>query len=714
MEKKYRPYRPLIFFLLFMMIMFSFGSTEESIKFSKKGEKVLFESEHIRFELDQKMGTRVYSKIGDRLLSMISPGSPGYFIVINGVAVKDFVLDPQKTVLTMINTPPGNGKKLQMRGYAKGPLGSVIEKEFTVELFDQYPNAGLVSVQYRNINKTAGLTIENEVDASFRLDASLLDAGYGKHDFWLLQGGSYRSRPDWIMPVSDTLSYENYMGKDEKTGNSGGGLPVLDVWNLEGGLFIGSIRNKPTLVSLPVKVDQTGYLNIGIEYKRNTPFAGETYKTIPTVIGVHQGDYYNGLATYAAIMADRGLKMLETDPTDQVYDADWCGWGLGPDFTQQQMTGMIPTLEELHFNTVTMDDGWFESYGDFVLKSSIFPGGDADAAKFTATFHAKGFPVKLWFTPAVGGAITMEKHPEWFIRDKSGEMVTVDRFGVRRTAAFLCPTLPEVQNYYREMVNLVLGRWGFDGFKMDFEIINAMGECYAKDHGHSSPTESFEALPELFKVISDESRKIKPKAILEICPCGMFPSFYKMPYYNQSVASDPTNTWQIRHRGKTLKALMGPRSAYYGDHVERFYSKNNFASMVGVGGIPGSKFVAIETDDGFLGKKYPVYLDQGRKENFETWLKVYKDNRLSTGEYLNLYDIAYDKPETHVIKKEGTLYYAFYAEEWSGEIEFRGLANIEYEIIDYVNDKQIGKIKGGKKLKTQFDNYLLVKAIPAE
>jgi len=689
------------------------GVEEVHIEFSKSDGHYFIESAEIKFEFDNQMRCKVYRKSGDQLLSMVSKGEPPHFIVINGQQVKDFVVDQEKIEVSDINTESGKGKRLRLTGVSEGPLGSLIEKKLSIDLYDKFPGAGLVSVQYRNINATPGLRIEREVNNSFKLDASLLSSNNDKHAFWLLQGGSYSSRPDWIFPVTDTLSSKNYMGKDETTGNTGGGLPVLDVWNKEAGFFIGSIRDKPTLISLPAKVDEEGYLTVGIEYDRNVGF-DSIYQSIPTVIGTHNGDYFNGLSTYASIMADKGFKMLEIDTADPVYDADWCGWGLGPDFTQEQMTGMIPTLEELDFNTVTVDDGWFESYGDFVPKSTIFPGGDDDVAKFTEKFHAKGFLVKLWFTPGVGGAITMKEHPEWFIRDKNGEMVTVDRFGVRRTAAFLCPALPEVQDYYGEIVELVFSKWGFDGFKMDFEIINAMGECYATDHGHSSPEESFEALPELYKRISDESRKLKPKSILEICPCGMFPSFYKMPYYNQSVASDPNSAWQIRHRGKTIKALMGPRAAYYGDHVERFYSKNNFASMVGVGGIPGSKFVAVEEDDGFLGKKYPVYLDSGRRENFEIWLKVYKDNRLSSGDYLNLYDIAYDKPETHVIRKEGTLYYAFYAKDWNGEIEFRGLDNKEYEIIDYVNDKIMGKVRGGGKLNTRFNNYLLVKAIPAE
>lgn len=686
---------------------------KEKIEFSKDDSQFVFENAEIKFEFDNQMRSNVYRKSDNQQLSMISKGESPHFIIINGKPVKDFVVDQEKVKISDINTESGKGKRLQLTGVSEGPLGSLIEKTLSIDLYEKFPNAGLVSVQYKNVNATPYLRIEKEVNNSFKLDASLLNSNNDRHAFWLMQGGAYVSRPDWIFQVTDTLSFKNYMGQDHTTSHVGGGLPVLDVWNKETGFFIGSIRDKPTSISLPVEVDKSGFLNLGIEYDRDVVF-DNVYQSIPTVIGVHKGDYFNGLTTYASIMADRGFEMLKVEESDPVYGAIWCGWGLGPDFTQKQMTGMIPTLDELNFNTVTVDDGWFESYGDFVPKPSIFPNGDEDVTKFTSKFKEQGYPIKLWFTPGVGGSITMKEHPEWFIRDLNGKMVTIGRYGKGRTAAFLCPALPQVQDYYKQLVALVIKKWGFDGFKMDFEFINGVDKCYAADHKHAAPEESFEALPELYKIISDESRKIKPKVILEMCPCGMFPSFYKMPYTNQPVASDPKSTWQIRHRGKTIKALMGSRTAYYGDHIERFYDNNNFASMLGVGGIPGSKFVAIETDDGFLGKKYPVYLDAGRRENFEIWLKVYKDNRLASGEYLNLYDIAYDKPEAHVVRKNGTLYYAFYADEWNGEVEFRGLANKEYVIMDYVNDKQIGKIKGEGKLKIEFTDYLLVKAVLAE
>jgi alpha-galactosidase len=700
---------------LLTIIAFSFSVGKEGkIEFSKNDNQYSFENTEIKFEFDNQMRCNVYRKSDDGLLSIVRQKDSPHFLIINGIQVKEFIIDPKKVEVTDIQGESGKGKRLQMPGLSEGPSSSEIEKILTIDMYDKFPNAGLVSVEYRNVGSTPGLRIEKEVDNSFNLDASLLNSDYGRHAFWILQGGSYRFRPDWIIPVTDTLSFENYMGKDESKCNAGGGLPVLDVWNKETGFFIGSIREKPTLISLPAKVDADGYLQIGIEYKRDIEFGAERYKTIPTVIGVHKGDFFNGLSTYSAIMADRGFKMLELKPKDPVYGAVWCGWGLGPDFTQKQMTGMIPTLKEFHFNTVTVDDGWFKYYGDFVPKPTIFPGGDEDVAQFIDTFHKHGYPVKLWMTPGVGGEVLMAEHPEWFLRDENGSMVTVDRFEVRRKAAFLCPVLQEVQDYYKDIVDLVINKWGYDGFKMDFEITNAMGLCYAPEHNHQSLTESFEALPIIYKIISEETRKLKPKAILEMCPCGMFPSFYKMPYYNQAVASDPNSTWQIRHRGKIIKALMGPGAAFYGDHVERFYSKNNFASMVGVGGIPGTKFVAIETDDGFLGKKYPVWMDPERRVNFEIWLKVYKDHRLTSGKYLNLYDIIYDKPETHVIKKDDILYYSFYSSEWDGEVELKGLEEKEYVITDYVNDKVLGKVKGSEKLNVTFNDHLLVRAVLAE
>jgi len=88
---------------------------------------------------------------------------------------------------------------------------------------------------------------------------------------------------------------------------------------------------------------------------------------------------------------------------------------------------------------------------------------------------------------------------------------------------------------------------------------------------------------------------------------------------------------------------------------------------------------------------------------------------LSKGDYLNLYDIAYDKPETHVIRKGDTLFYAFFADSWMGEIMLRGLENKKYSVYDYVNDVDMGTVKGPEGIIAPvFNTSLLIQCSPVK
>ena len=100
-----------------------------------------------------------------------------------------------------------------------------------------------------------------------------------------------------------------------------------------------------------------------------------------------------------------------------------------------------------------------------------------------------------------------------------------------------------------------------------------------------------EALPDFFRELYETARSVKPDALVEFCPCGTAYSFFTMPHFNMSVASDPESSFQIRSKGKTLKALMGDNMPYFGDHVELSDGANDFASTVGVGGVVGTQFV---------------------------------------------------------------------------------------------------------------------------
>jgi alpha-galactosidase len=87
---------------------------------------------------------------------------------------------------------------------------------------------------------------------------------------------------------------------------------------------------------------------------------------------------------------------------------------------------------------------------------------------------------------------------------------------------------------------------------------------------------------------------------------------------------------------------------------------------------------------------------------------------LSRGEYLGgLYDIGFDRPEAHAIRKGAKMYYAFFAPQFDGIIELRGLANQIYRISDYAAGKDLGTVRGPvASLVTRFEKHLLIEARP--
>jgi alpha-galactosidase len=106
---------------------------------------------------------------------------------------------------------------------------------------------------------------------------------------------------------------------------------------------------------------------------------------------------------------------------------------------------------------------------------------------------------------------------------------------------------------------------------------------------------------------------------------------------NQSVASDPESSWQVRHKGKTIKALMGPAAAYAGDHVELSDNANDFASTVGIGAIVSTKFVVTKSasSPSSTSSTWPhdpkrsFLLTPEKEADWRKWIALYNDKRLA-------------------------------------------------------------------------------------
>ena len=320
-------------------------------------------------------------------------------------------------------------------------------------------------------------------------------------------------------------------------------------------------------------------------------------------MAVFSGDFYEPLRLWSSVLQKEGWEIPK--PSSEAYNVSWCGWGYEFNVTPAQMTGTIPKLKELGIKWATLDDRWFDTYGDWDPRPDTFPGDSIK--KMVDDFHKEGELVQLWWLPLTVEdgqnrweshkyivSKVVKEHPDWLILDKDGKHAHMTR-----GLAALCPAVPEVQAYHKQLTEKFIRDWGFDGSKLDNIYTSPL--CYNPAHHHKSPQDSVNAMADVYKVIFQTTRALKPYSVTQSCPCGTPPSLAWLPYMDQAVTADPVGAVQVRRRIKMYKALLGPESAVYGDHVELSIMKrvgnswdeigDDFASTIGPGGVVGTKFV---------------------------------------------------------------------------------------------------------------------------
>ncbi len=208
-------------------------------------------------------------------------------------------------------------------------------------------------------------------------------------------------------------------------------------------------------------------------------------------------------------------------------------------------------------------------------------------------------------------------------------------------------------------------------------------------------------------------------SVTQICPCGTPITHTLLPAVDQTVTADPTSSAQIRQRLKFYKALTGPAMPVFADHVELSDGGADFASEIGAGGIPATKFIL--PPDGITRRRLKEYwpLPPEKQALYKKWFAISRQNSLADGETLNLYDLAFDRPEAHVIRKGGRLYFAFFThhieDTFQGWLELRGLGAGSYRLHDYIEDRPLGNVQGPNgSFETRFRGFLLFFAEPEE
>lgn len=665
-----------------------------------KPEQAEIRGETLVIEFNQSMQSRLKSA-GSQGGDVLGEFRESERLLLPGEQTLEFVLSEVKNGAFTDEAGAGNHTVLKGESTAEG-LSLV--KSVSAFVYEEFPDMAVMEVTYTNEGDSP-LEILGWENNSYQLTADE-DSGDDSAPFWAYLSASHRDRRDWVMPLKANFSEENYLGMNAS--DYGGGTPVIDIWNREHGVAVGHLEMVPKLVSLPVESDQDGNVKVGVVQEEERVIEpGESVTTLRTFVALHDGDFFNALENYRTFMIRQGV---DFDPyPDSAYEPIWCAWGYGRDFTMDQIYGALPKARELGFKWAVLDDGWQTAEGDWFLHPDKYPNGVEDMKKFTDTIREAGLRPKLWWAPMAvdPGTELLEEHPEYALVNEDGEYQKISWWD----AWYICPAYEPAREHTRELVRIIMEDFGYDGLKIDGQHLNAAPPCYNPEHNHARPEESVEAVPDYFKMIYDTALEIVPDAVVEICPCGTAYSFFTMPYMNQPVSSDPLSSWQIRLKGKTMKALMGRDVPYYGDHVELSDNGSDFASTIGIGGVPGTKFTWPVGSGG----RSRNDLTPEREASMKSWLDIYQEHMLPKGDYRGeLYDIGYDRPEAHAVAKEGKIYYAFYAESFSGELELRGLEEGKaYEVRDYVNDAAMGTVTGPTgNLQAEFEGSLLVEAVP--
>jgi alpha-galactosidase len=662
----------------------------------------------LRLEFDSSLRARAWhlqSSSGRPEIPLTLWSAADSLMLADGTRVEHFELHRQHR--QSVHGEHGHGASLTLSGVSESPgPGPQIEKRVRVEFYERHAGFAFYQVAYRNLSSQP-IAIRGWRNADLELlvaNPAAADGETAEPQFWSYCGSTHEDRRDWVQPVGPGFAQENFMGMTAS--DYGGGTPIVDVWRRDCGIAVGHLETAPRLLSLPVTRTQRG-VQVAVFGRIDRRLApGEEFSTPETFIATHTGDYFATLDRYRRVMAERGL--VSPRVPAPAYEPIWCAWGYERNCTAQLIEDTLPKVTELGLRWAVIDDGWQSNVGDWSPHPGKFPRGAADMQQLVHAIRGQSLRPRLWVAPlaAAPGSDLLHDHTDMLLLDREGAPQKISWWN----SFYLCPAYEKTVAYTVGLVRRFIGDWGFAGLKIDGQHLNGVAPCYNPAHGHSRPEESAEKLQDFLHAMYVSAVNIDRDVVMEICPCGTCYSFFNFPSMNQAPASDPESSWQVRHKGKTLKALMGPNAAFAGDHVELSDGGDDFASAVGVGAIVSTKFTwprDPKPKDSFL-------LTPQREAVWRRWIALYNEHLLPKGTYRgDLYDIGFDKPETHVIERSGQLYYAFYARTWNGPVMLRGLPAGRYRVRDYYNDRDLGQVTApGGPIPLAFERFLLLEAVP--
>jgi alpha-galactosidase len=192
---------------------------------------------------------------------------------------------------------------------------------------------------------------------------------------------------------------------------------------------------------------------------------GETLWSESVAIDVC-GDPSEQLERYGeALGREMGARVPAAPPSG------WCSWYYYyTTVTEEDVIANLRFLEqhrrELPIDTVQIDDGYQSDIGDWLTPNEKFPHGMGWLA---SQIKAAGYTPGIWLAPFLLAETskTYAGHPQWVVRDDSGEPVIATQ-NWQRANFGLDGSHPAALEWLRSVFREVCDGWGYDYVKIDF------------------------------------------------------------------------------------------------------------------------------------------------------------------------------------------------------------------------------------------------------
>ncbi len=171
-------------------------------------------------------------------------------------------------------------------------------------------------------------------------------------------------------------------------------------------------------------------------------------------------------STYAQLL----VQILGTGRAEKPFHV-WCSWySLYTAIDEPILLETLAQLGQLPFDVFQVDDGWQLSIGDWEANAKFPAGMNSLANEIKATGRKAG----LWLAPfiALESSNLFQKHPDWFLHDEAGKLVSAG-FNWGGQLYALDTTHPAALDWLAALMKQVRA-WGYDYVKLDFLYAGAL------------------------------------------------------------------------------------------------------------------------------------------------------------------------------------------------------------------------------------------------